>query len=93
MNRIQRFGLVVAFVSAMGLSAFLSGAHAQANCVTYGNLALKQAREYAQRKCGPQDARWSTDLKSHVSWCSGVGPTQWRGELKKRAEVLKNCTG
>ena len=93
MNSIQRSGMVTAFVSAIGLSALVSGAHAQPNCVKYGNLALKQAREYEQRQCGPMDARWTTDLKAHISWCSSVGPTQWRGELKKRAEILSKCTG
>ena len=83
MNRIQRSGLAVAFVSIMGLSALSSGAFAQANCDIYAKRALKQAREYAQKKCGPVDARWGTNLNDHRTWCLSVGPAQWRGELKK----------
>lgn len=92
MNRTFRTGATVALAVAMGFSVWASAAHAQANCTTYGNLALKQARENEQRKCGNSGPRWSTKLKEHVLWCSQVGPDKWRTELKERAKALQTCT-
>lgn len=91
MNRTFRTGTLFALVAAMGFSAWASAAQAQANCTNYGNLALKQARENEQRKCGNTGPRWSTDLKAHISWCSQVGPDAWRTELKERAKALQTC--
>lgn len=91
MDRTFQFGAALALATVMGLAATTSVVQAQTNCATYGNLALKQARESQQRKCGFKGPRWSTDLKAHVAWCGGVGPVDWQRELKKRASMLKQC--
>lgn len=69
----------------------VTGAQAQSNCQTYGYLALKQARENQQRKCGGVGPRWSTDLNAHIAWCNSVGPNAWRDELRERAKFLEQC--
>lgn len=91
MNRSFRIATALTLAGAMGMSVLASAAQAQANCLTYGNLALKQARENEQRKCGHKGPRWSTDLKAHIAWCGQVGPTEWRTELKERAKALQGC--
>jgi hypothetical protein len=87
--------MVRATCAAASLFAVLLGnvvqAQAQSNCANYGFLALKQARENEQRKCGNTGPRWTTDLKAHVAWCATVGPNAWRNELRERARALQNC--
>lgn len=82
--------VVLAVVSAVALGAG-SGAQAQSNCSTYGYMALKQARENEQLRCGNTGPRWTTDLNAHIAWCNTVGPNEWRFELRERAKALASC--
>lgn len=74
-----------------GLVALGSGAAAQADCETYGKLALQQQQENAELKCGFTGPEWSPDLKAHVAWCGGVGPDQWKAQLQARKQKLDAC--
>jgi hypothetical protein len=78
----------LAFASATGLA---SAAGAQANCDTYGKLALQQQQENVEGKCGLSGPEWSSDLKAHVAWCGSVGPDQWKVQLQKRKQQLDAC--
>ena len=51
-------------------------------------LALEQARENEQRKCGFEGPEWNTDRKRHLDWCGTVGPAQWKASPQKRAQML-----
>ena len=68
-----------------------SQAFAQANCDTYGKLALKQMQENEQKKCGLLGQEWNTDLKAHMAWCATVAPDQWKLQLQKRELALSAC--
>ena len=78
-------------LSAFAVGALASGAHAQANCDTYGKLALQQQQENVEGKCGFSGPEWSPDLKAHIAWCGGVGPDQWKSQLQKRKQQLDAC--
>ena len=90
MMRAARAAIAVALAAGLWAGA-VTHAGAQSNCSTYGYLALKQARENEQRKCGKSGPRWSTDLNAHVAWCGTVGPQQWKAELRTRAKELQDC--
>lgn len=66
-------------------------ASAQANCEMYGRLALQQMQQNAQAKCKLTGPEWSADLKAHITWCSSVGPDQWKAQLQKREQALAAC--
>jgi hypothetical protein len=74
-----------------GAASFADGARAQANCETYGKLAIQQQQENAELKCGFTGTEWSPDLKAHVAWCGGVGPDAWKAQLQKRKQQLDAC--
>jgi hypothetical protein len=74
-----------------GLMGLGSGAAAQANCDTYGKLAIQQQQENAEAHCGFTGPEWSPDLKAHIAWCGTVGPDQWKVELQKRKQQLDAC--
>ena len=83
-----------AFTLTVGLAA-LAGAvpsFAQANCDTYGKLALRQMQDNEQKKCGFKGPEWSIDLKAHMDWCATVSPEQWKVELQKREQALQQCS-
>ncbi len=73
------------------LASSSHGAFAQANCETYGKLALRQMQENELKKCGFKGLEWNTDLKAHVDWCASVGPDQWKAQLQKRELALATC--
>jgi hypothetical protein len=73
------------------VAGFASGAHAQANCDTYGRLALQQQQENVELKCGFTGPEWSPDLKAHIAWCGTVGPDQWKVQLQTRKQQLDSC--
>ncbi|MEZ5842870.1 MAG: hypothetical protein R3D27_03970 [Hyphomicrobiaceae bacterium] len=77
-------------LAALGLAAALQPASSQTGCSDYARLALQQARENEQRKCGFTGPEWSTDLKGHATWCATVGPSQWKAALQKRAQMLSS---
>lgn len=81
-------GCLSALAGAAGLA---SNASAQANCETYGRLAIQQQQENVENKCGFSGPEWSPDLKAHVSWCGSVGPDQWKAQLQKRKQQLDAC--
>jgi hypothetical protein len=76
------FGLVAATANT---------ASAQTNCDMYGKLALQQMQQNIQGKCNLTGPEWSSDLKAHTTWCSGVGPDQWKVQLQKREQALTAC--
>lgn len=86
--RLYAAGCLTAFVGMMGLA---SGASAQANCDVYGKLALQQQQENVENRCGLSGPEWSSDLKAHIAWCSGVGPDQWKLQLQSRKQQLDAC--
>ncbi|MFA5950794.1 MAG: hypothetical protein WC807_10985 [Hyphomicrobium sp.] len=87
-NRVFAAFSIAAVMAAAG---FATDANAQANCDTYGKLALQQQKENEAKKCGFGGAEWSPDLKAHIAWCSGVGPDQWKVQLQKRKQQLDGC--
>lgn len=74
-----------------GSLAITTGAMAQANCDTYGKLAIRQQQENVEGKCGFAGPEWSPDLKAHMAWCGTVGPDQWKEQLQKRKLQLDGC--
>lgn len=86
-------GSAIVTAQALVMMSFgmFTPAHAQANCETYGRLALKQMQDNEQKKCGYKGPEWSTDLKAHITWCGGVGPDQWKVQLQKRESALGMC--
>lgn len=72
-------------------SGSLTGAMAADGCETYGRLALQQQKQNESMKCGYSGSEWSSDLKAHVGWCSGVSPQDWQDMLKKRTQKLEEC--
>lgn len=86
--RLYAAGCLTALVGAAGLA---TGANAQANCDTYGKLALQQQQENVTAKCGFTGPEWSPDLKAHVAWCGTVGPDQWKVQLQTRKQQLDAC--
>lgn len=81
------------FALIAGILGAAPGASAQANCDTYGKLAIQQQQENAEHKCGFSGPEWSPDLKAHIAWCGGVGPDQWKVQLQKRKQQLDACKG
>lgn len=90
MSRTIAAGSLVVALWA-GAQALAPAAHAQANCETYGQLALKQQKENETKKCGFSGPEWSADLKGHIAWCTGVGPDKWKEQLQMRTQMLANC--
>jgi hypothetical protein len=84
---------LVAFtaVAALGGAALAPAASAQANCETYGKLALQQQKENETAKCGFTGPEWSPDLKAHIDWCTKVGPDKWKEQLTMRTQALNAC--
>ncbi len=76
---------------AVGAVVAAQPAAAQANCETYGKLALQQQKENESLKCGFSGPEWSGDLKAHVGWCSSVGPEEWKVQLQSRTQQLAQC--
>jgi hypothetical protein len=79
-------------LSALLIAAAVpAAANAQANCETYGKLALQQQKDNEANKCGFTGPDWSTDLKGHVEWCSKVGPDKWKEQIQSRNQALAGC--
>lgn len=78
--------------AALAGSAILgSAAQAQSNCDWYARTALKQQQVNEQRKCGFRGPEWSTDLRSHMAWCSSVAPDAWKAQAQRRDQALASC--
>ncbi|HML44460.1 MAG: hypothetical protein JNN24_10425 [Hyphomicrobium zavarzinii] len=86
-----RLSAAACLTALVGVAGLASGASAQANCDTYGKLAIQQQQENVALKCGFTGPEWSPDLKAHVAWCGGVGPDQWKVQLQKRKQQLDAC--
>jgi len=86
--RTYILGSLAAILGAVGLA---SGAAAQANCETYGKLAIQQQQENVTLKCGFTGPEWSPDLGAHTGWCGTVGPDQWKAQLQARKQQLDTC--
>jgi hypothetical protein len=78
-------------VTALALAGGTTPAAAQTNCDMYGKMALQQMQQNIQSKCNMTGPEWSSDLKAHTTWCSGVGPDQWKMQLQKREQALAVC--
>ncbi len=89
--QITRTLAAVALAALSGATGFTTGAAAQANCETYGKLALQQQKENESKKCGFSGPEWSNDLKAHIAWCGNVGPDQWKAQLQARTQQLAAC--
>ena len=79
-----------AFFASAVIGFAVSPAAAQANCDWYAKTALKQQQENEQRKCGFTGNGWSSDLRSHMSWCA-ANPDQWKSEAQRRETQLASC--
>lgn len=92
MGQVVRLPLVAGVTAALIAASMVLGtvvpAAAQSGCADYARLALQQARENEQRKCGFAGPDWSTDLKGHATWCAAVGPADWKAALQRRAQML-----
>lgn len=86
-----RWGALGVLAALAGVAGLASDASAQANCDTYGKLALQQQAENVELKCGFTGPEWSPDLKAHVAWCGTVGPDQWKVQLQTRKQQLDAC--
>jgi len=89
--QITRTLAAVALAALTGVTGFAASANAQANCETYGKLALQQQKENESNKCGFKGPEWSTDLKAHIAWCGNVGPDAWKAQLQARTQQLAAC--
>jgi len=84
--------LWAALVAGAVVAALLpAAANAQANCQWYAATALKQQQENEKLKCGFTGDAWSSDLKSHMGWCSAVAPDVWKAAAQKRDQDLQAC--
>ena len=83
----------IAAVAALAIAATMAGqsAHAQATCDWYANTALQQQKVNADRKCGFKGESWSFDRTSHMAWCQGIGPEQWKRQAQYRDQELAKC--
>jgi hypothetical protein len=86
-----RLSLAACLAALSGAAGMASEASAQANCDTYGKLALQQQQENVEFKCGFSGPEWSPDLKAHVAWCGSVAPDQWKVQLQARRQQLDTC--
>ena len=66
-------------------------AAAQAGCEWYAQTALKQQQENERLKCGFTGAAWTSELKSHLTWCGGVAPDKMKSEAQAREQQLQAC--
>ncbi len=91
---MRRLGLVTALgltsLSLIGLLA-AAPAGAQTTCEWYARTAVKQQQENEQRKCGFKGPSWTSDLKSHLTWCASVSPDEWKRQAQKRDQELAAC--
>ena len=83
----------IAVAAVFGLGAIAAGqsAQAQATCDWYANTALQQQKVNVDRKCGLKGESWSFDRSSHMTWCQGVGPDQWKRQAQFRDQELSKC--
>ena len=86
-----RLSLAACLAAFAGVAGLASEASAQANCDTYGKLALQQQQENVELKCGFTGSAWTPDLKTHIAWCGTVGPDQWKAQLQARKQQLDAC--
>ena len=89
--RMPQSRALTGFAVLTGTVVFASGASAQANCDTYGKLAIQQQQENVQLKCGFSGPEWNPDLKAHIAWCGSVGPDRWKVQLQQRKQQLDAC--
>ena len=89
MLKTRKFA-ALSLVAAVGTTSFVPAALAE-GCDTYGKLALTQQKDNESSKCGLSGAEWSSDLKAHIAWCSGVAPLESQALLKKRQDALEAC--
>jgi hypothetical protein len=75
----------------LGAASFAPAVNAQANCPTYGKLALQQQKKNEALKCGFSGPDWSSDFKAHIAWCNSVGPDKWKAKLTERTQKLAAC--
>lgn len=76
-----------------GSMALAPSAGAQSNCDWYAATAIKQQQKNEKGKCGFSGSGWSSDLRSHIAWCSGVSPDKWKQAAAQREQQLAGCGG
>lgn len=81
----------LSLAAVLGTAAIVPVAYGQANCEWYARTALKQQQENEAKKCGLKGPEWSSDLKAHMTWCSGVAPDVWKAQAQKRDQALLGC--
>ena len=89
MSTFRAFTAIAAL--AIGATSLGHGASAQVSCDWYANTALQQQKLNTDRKCGMKGPSWSFDRSSHLTWCQGVGPDQWKREAQLRDQELAKC--
>ena len=83
-----KLGFAVALAATVGIVALGQPAGAQGTCEWYAKTALEQQKANIDRKCGLTGPEWSSDRASHMLWCSGVGPDQWKKQAQLREQAL-----
>lgn len=90
---VKTVGRVLGAMAAGALAFAPSAASAQANCDWYAATAIKQQQKNEKGKCGFSGSGWSSNLRSHVSWCNSVSPDQWKQAAQQREQQLASCGG
>lgn len=78
-------------LAGLALPAFAPAAQAQANCEMYAKLAMQQQRQNETANCKLSGPDWSSDVKSHQTWCASASPQQWQAALQRRKAALDGC--
>ena len=60
-------------------------------CAIYSKTAVAQNEQNKSHGCGFTGSRWSSDEKSHTSWCIGVSQSVADRETAARVEELLKC--
>lgn len=85
-----RPGLFVAAL-LLALPAFGGAAMADEDCNWYALKSAKQQQQNEGNNCGFKGDGWTTDQDTHLTYCQGVAPEEWRKAVTDREKQLKAC--
>lgn len=66
---------------------------ASLECDDYARIALAQAREADERRCGFAGRRWTRNYGAHKNWCRNANTKLLADETRTRATALNACRG
>ena len=73
------------------LAQCVAQASAGLACEDYARVALDQAREAFERRCGFEGSRWRRNYGAHKAWCRTAGENERADETRIRARALNAC--